>query len=51
MHMGNKWKTTENVGPLWKETGYLITQDNEKSEVLDGFVTVFNGKCSTSSAL
>lgn len=41
MHMGNKWKTTENVSPLWKETGYLITQNNEKVEVLnDVFVSL-----------
>lgn len=48
MHMGNKWETTENVGPLWKETGDLVTEDNEKAEVFnDIFVPVFNGKCST----
>lgn len=48
MHMDNKWKITENVRPLWKETGHLVTEDNEKSEVSnDAFVSVFNGKCST----
>lgn len=48
MHVGNKWKSTENVGPLWNETGGLVTQDNEKPEVFnDVFVSVCSRKCST----
>ncbi|GAB0209628.1 mitochondrial enolase superfamily member 1 [Grus japonensis] len=36
----------ENVGPLWNETGDLVTQDVEKAEVLnDFFASVFTGKC------
>jgi len=36
------------VGPLWKETGDLVTQDMEKAEVLkDFFASVFNSKCSS----
>lgn len=27
-------KTREIVGPLWKETGDLVTQDMEKAEIL-----------------
>ncbi|GAB0178772.1 mitochondrial enolase superfamily member 1 [Grus japonensis] len=38
----------ENVGPLWKETGDLVTWDMEKAEVLnDFFASVFTGKCSS----
>ena len=37
----------ENVGPLQKEAGDLVTQDVEKAEVLnDFFASVFNSKCS-----
>jgi len=35
------------VGPLWKETGDLVTWDMEMAEVLiDFFASVFTGKCS-----
>ena len=38
----------ENAGPLWKETGDLVTQDMEKAEILnDFFASVFTGKCSS----
>jgi len=38
----------ENVGPLQKEAGDLVTQDVEKAEVLNGFfASVFNSKCSS----
>ncbi|KFP07547.1 hypothetical protein N300_15283, partial [Calypte anna] len=41
----DKRKTRENVGPLQKETGELVTQDVEKAEVLsDNFASVFTGK-------
>ncbi|GAB0185903.1 mitochondrial enolase superfamily member 1 [Grus japonensis] len=47
----NKKKTRENVGPLWKETGNLVTQDMEKTEVLnDFFASVFTSKCSSHTA-
>jgi len=36
------------VGPLWKETGDLVTQDMEKAEVLNRFfASVFTSKCSS----
>ena len=36
------------MGPLWKETGDLVTQDMEKAEVLnDFFASVFTDKCSS----
>lgn len=36
--------TRENVGPLWKEMGDLVTQDMKKSEVLkDLLPSVFTG--------
>ena len=47
-YVGDKRKTRENVGPLRKETGDLVTQDMEKAEVLnDFFASVFTGKCSS----
>ncbi|KAK4814166.1 hypothetical protein QYF61_009984 [Mycteria americana] len=50
-YVGNKRKTRENVGPLWKEAGDLVTQDMEKAEVLnDFFASVFTGKCSSHTA-
>ena len=43
--MSDEGKTRENVGPLWKKTGDLVTQDMEKAEVLnDFFASVFAGK-------
>jgi len=39
-------KARENVSPLCKETGDVVTQDMEKSEVFNGFLSsVFTGKC------
>ncbi|GAB0178545.1 mitochondrial enolase superfamily member 1 [Grus japonensis] len=47
-YVSDKWKTRENVGPLQKETGDLVTQDMEKTEVLnDFFASVFTSKCSS----
>jgi len=41
----------ENVGPLQKEAGDLVTWDVEKAEVLDDFfASVFNNKCSSHTA-
>ncbi|GAB0190197.1 mitochondrial enolase superfamily member 1 [Grus japonensis] len=41
----------ENVGPLWNETGNLVTQDMEKAEVLNAFfASVFTGKCLSHTA-
>ncbi|KAK4818694.1 hypothetical protein QYF61_017915 [Mycteria americana] len=41
-YVGDKRKTRENVGPLQKETGDLVTWDMEKAEVLnDFFASVF----------
>jgi len=34
-YMSNKRKAREDVGPLWKETGDLVTRDMEKAEVLN----------------
>ena len=39
------------MGPLWKETGDLVTWDMEKAEVLkDFFASVFTSKCSSHTA-
>jgi len=39
------------MGPLWKETGDLLTQDMEKAEVLNDFLTsVFTAKCFSHTA-
>jgi len=47
-YIGDKRKTRENVDPLWKETGGLVTQDKKKAEVLnDFFPSVLTGKCSS----
>jgi len=47
-YVSHKRKTRENEGPLWKETGDLVTRDMEKAEVLnDFFASVFTGKCSS----
>ena len=36
------------MGPLWKETGDLVTQDMEKAELLnDFFASVFTDRCSS----
>jgi len=36
------------VGPLWRETGDLVTRDMEKAEVLNEiFASIFTGKCSS----
>ena len=48
IYMSNKRKAREYVGPLWKETGNLVTRDMEKAEVLnDFFSSVFSGKGSS----
>ena len=38
------------MGPLQKEMGNLVTQDMEKAEVLNFFVSVFTSKCSGHTA-
>jgi len=44
-YTGDKRKTRENVGSLWKETGHLIKRDMEKAEVINDFVpSVFTSK-------
>ncbi|GAB0203411.1 hypothetical protein GRJ2_002806700 [Grus japonensis] len=44
-YVSEKRRTRENVGPLWNETGDLVTQDMEKAEVVsDFFASVFTGK-------
>ncbi|PKU30181.1 rna-directed dna polymerase from mobile element jockey-like [Limosa lapponica baueri] len=45
---GTRGKTKEDVGPLRKETGDLVTQDIEKAEVLNA--SVFTGKGSNHTA-
>ncbi|KFZ47204.1 hypothetical protein N321_13923, partial [Antrostomus carolinensis] len=43
-YVGEKRKTSKNGGPLWKAMGDLVTQDTEKTEVLnDFFASVFTG--------
>ncbi|PKU36054.1 rna-directed dna polymerase from mobile element jockey-like [Limosa lapponica baueri] len=50
-YVRDKGKTREDVGPLWKETGDLVTQDMEKAEVLnDFFISVFTDKGSNHTA-
>ncbi|GAB0205150.1 long-chain fatty acid transport protein 6-like [Grus japonensis] len=50
-YVSDKGRTKENVGPLWNETGNLVTQDMEKVEVLNGFfASVFTGKCLSHTA-
>ncbi|KAM9598579.1 uncharacterized protein ACIBXB_004267 [Morphnus guianensis] len=50
-YISDKTKTRENVGPLQKETGDLVTWDMEEAEVLDNFfASVFPGKCSSYTA-
>ncbi|GAB0204964.1 hypothetical protein GRJ2_002962000 [Grus japonensis] len=44
-YVSDKRRTRENVSPLQKETGDLVTQDMEKAEVLNNFfASVFTGK-------
>ncbi|GAB0201619.1 class II histocompatibility antigen, B-L beta chain-like [Grus japonensis] len=50
-YISDKRKMRENVGPLWNETGDLVTWDMEKAEVLnDFFASVFTGKGSSHAA-
>jgi len=50
-YISDKRKARENVGPLWKDMGDLITQKMEKAEVFNNiFVSVFTGKCSSHTA-
>ncbi|KFQ11448.1 hypothetical protein N330_00764, partial [Leptosomus discolor] len=50
-YTGDKRRTRENVGPLQKETGDLVTQDTEEVEVLNVFfASVFTSKCSSHTA-
>ncbi|GAB0188244.1 mitochondrial enolase superfamily member 1 [Grus japonensis] len=47
-YISDERKTRENVGPLWKEMGDLVTQDMEKAEVLnDIFASIFTSKGSS----
>ncbi|KAK4821668.1 hypothetical protein QYF61_027136 [Mycteria americana] len=47
-YVSDKGKTRQNVGPLRKETGDLVTWNMEKAEVLnDLFALVFTNKCSS----
>ncbi|GAB0177211.1 hypothetical protein GRJ2_000186300 [Grus japonensis] len=50
-YINDKRKTRENVGPLQKETGDLVTQDMEKAEVFNNFfASVFTSKRSSHTA-
>ncbi|GAB0204204.1 hypothetical protein GRJ2_002886000 [Grus japonensis] len=47
-YVSDKRRTRENVGPLQKERGDLVTWDMEMAEVLnDFFASVFTSKCSS----
>ncbi|NWI47943.1 RTJK polymerase, partial [Picathartes gymnocephalus] len=49
-YISEKRRTRENVGPLQKENGELLTKDMDKAEVLnDFFASVFNSKGSNHS--
>ena len=44
-YISSKTKTRENVGPLLNGTGTLVTQDTEKTELLNAaFTSVFASK-------
>jgi len=43
-YVGGKRKAKENVGTLWMETGDLVTQDTEKTEVFNDFCW-WHGQC------
>ena len=46
-YISDKRKASENMGPLWKETGDLVTRDMEKAKVLNNFfASVCTSKCS-----
>ncbi|GAB0186968.1 mitochondrial enolase superfamily member 1 [Grus japonensis] len=50
-YVSDKRRMRENVGPLWNETGDLVSQDMEKAELLnDFFASVFTDKCVSHSA-
>ncbi|GAB0206203.1 mitochondrial enolase superfamily member 1 [Grus japonensis] len=50
-YVSEKRRMRENIGPLWNETGDLVTQDMEKAEVLnDFFASVFTSKCLSHTA-
>jgi len=50
-YISDKRKASENVGPLQKETGDLVTWDMKKAEVLNDFLaSVFTGKRSRHTA-
>ncbi|KAK4822674.1 hypothetical protein QYF61_019041 [Mycteria americana] len=50
-YVGDERKIRENVSPLQKETGDLVTWDREKAEVLNYiFASVFTGKRSSHTA-
>ena len=46
-YVSSKWKARDNVGPLLKKVGVLVTEDAEKAESLNAsFVSVFTAKAS-----
>jgi len=49
-YIGDKSKTRENVGPLWKKMRDLVTWDMEKAEVVNFFALVFTAMCSSHTA-
>ncbi|PKU49340.1 rna-directed dna polymerase from mobile element jockey-like [Limosa lapponica baueri] len=50
-YVRDKGKTGEVVGPLWKETGDLATQNMDKAELLNNFfASLFTGKGSNHTA-
>ncbi|KFV05198.1 hypothetical protein N340_02153, partial [Tauraco erythrolophus] len=47
-YVSDKRRSRENVGPLWKEMGDLVTQDMEKAKILsDFFASFFTDKSSS----
>ena len=49
-YIGDRKNTRENVGPLQKETGDLVTRDMKAEVLNDFFSSDFTSKCSSHNA-